>query len=281
VKALSGLGFFISAKGLHEEGIEQTQNMVKQEVTEQQVKAANRDFYEAVAERYEEIDGRRSSTLEAWLCKNLAAIRHRAPGGSLLDIGTGSGFVTRCAAGLFPFRIGIDLSSRILAANRTAFDFGVTGDTDNLPFSDNSFDVVTCFAVLHHLYAFEKLVSEVARVLKPGGVFYSDHDMDAAFSRRFRLPLVVYRRLHNAKSKYQRASNKITRELYELAEYQEDGVDSAGMIRLLERMGFLVEAKFHWYGLTRIADRLFSDKAYAHGWAPMFSTLAFAERGRR
>ena len=43
-------------------------------------------------------------------------------------------------------------------ANRNAFDLGVTADVDSLPFADNDFDVVTCFAVLYHLYAFEGLV---------------------------------------------------------------------------------------------------------------------------
>jgi len=248
--------------------------MKRGEVTEQHVKVANRDFYEAVAERYEEIDGRRSSTLGEWLCRNLAAIRQRAPGGALLDIGTGSGFVTRCAEGVFVFRIGIDLSSRILVANRTAFDFGVTGDTDRLPFADNSFDVVTCFAVLHHLYAFENLVSEVARVLKAGGVFYSDHDLDWAFSKRFHVPLMLYRRLHNARSKYRKVSSVITPELYRLAEWQEDGIDSLGFIRLLEQAGFTVETNFHWFGLSRFTDRLFGKEPWTRGWAPLVSLVA-------
>jgi hypothetical protein len=58
-------------------------------------------------------------------------------------------------------------------------------------------------------------------------------------------------------------------------------VDSARVIRLLERMGFSVETKFHWYGLTKIADRVFGDKAYARGCAPMFSTLAFSAKNCR
>ncbi|UCG12906.1 MAG: class I SAM-dependent methyltransferase, partial [Deltaproteobacteria bacterium] len=128
--------------------------MERLKVTGNHVKAANRQFYDAVADQYEEIDGRRSSTLETWLRKNLTTVRKRAPGGSLLDIGTGSGMVTRCAGGLFVLRVGIDLSSRILVANRNAFNFGVTADVDSLPFADKSFDVITCFAVLHHLYAF-------------------------------------------------------------------------------------------------------------------------------
>jgi ubiquinone/menaquinone biosynthesis C-methylase UbiE len=248
--------------------------MIPGEVTEQLVKAANRQFYDAVADHYEEIDGRRSPALETWLRKNLSAIRKRAPGGSLLDIGTGSGLVTRCAGGLFVLRIGIDLSSRILIANRTAFDFGVTGDVGSLPFADKSFDVITCFAVLHHLYAFEDLVSEVARVLKPGGVFYSDHDLDVAFSRRFRPLLQLYRRFHNAESKYRKASEEITQELYNLTEWQENGIDSLGLIRSFQRAGFWVETKFHWFGLTHALDKVLGTMPLGRGWAPLLSIVA-------
>lgn len=253
--------------------------MERGKVTDQCVKAANRQFYEAVADRYEEIDGRRSPTLEAWLRNNLLSIRRRAPGGCLLDIGTGSGLVTRCAEGLFALRIGIDLSPKILATNRKAFDLGVTADVDVLPFADNSFDVVTCFAVLHHLYAFEGLVSEVARVLRPGGIFYSDHDMDVAFSKRFRLPLLLYRRFHNAMSKYRRVSEVITKELYNLTEWQENGVNSPHVICLFGEAGFSVETKFHWFGLNPMINRLFGTRTRAPGWAPLFSLVA--TKGRR
>ena len=68
--------------------------MNRNKVTEQCVKAANRQLYDAVADRYEEIDGRRSPRLEAWLRQNLTTICQQAPGGRLLDIGTGSGLAS-------------------------------------------------------------------------------------------------------------------------------------------------------------------------------------------
>ena len=47
----------------------------------------------------------------------------------------------------------------------------VVGDAENLPFEDNTFDVVIMDAVLEHIPDVGKAISEVARVLKPGGVF--------------------------------------------------------------------------------------------------------------
>ncbi|MBI4790099.1 MAG: class I SAM-dependent methyltransferase [Chloroflexi bacterium] len=248
--------------------------MQPEKVTAQVVKTANREFYDAVADHYEELDGRRSPALETWLRGNLSELRGRAPGGSLLDIGAGSGLVTRCAEGLFAQRVGIDLSPRILAAHRACFDFGAAADVEHLPFRAASFDVVTCFAVLHHLYDFDGLIAEVKRVLKPAGIFYSDHDMDRGFSTRFQIPLSVYRKLRNARAKYQRASGAITPELYDLTEWQEQGVDAARLIGLLELAGFTVEARFHWFGLIPTLDRFVGTNLRGRGWSPLLSTVA-------
>lgn len=252
--------------------------MKRQHISAQVVKAANREFYDAVAENYEEIDGRRSPELELWLRGNLANLRVCAPGGYLLDIGTGSGLVTRCAEGLFTQRIGIDLSLRILTTHRTCFDFGTVADAESLPFRDASFDVVTCFAVLHHLYRLDGLVAEVKRVLKVGGIFYSDHDLERTFSQRFHLPLSVYRRWRNARAKYQRVSKVITSELYELTEWQEQGVDAENLIRLFETAGFSVRVKFHWFGLIPLLDRLMGTRFGGHGLSPLLSIVAIKDK---
>lgn len=47
----------------------------------------------------------------------------------------------------------------------------VVADAENLPFEDHSFDVAIMDAVLEHIPDASKAFSEVARILKPGGVF--------------------------------------------------------------------------------------------------------------
>lgn len=42
--------------------------------------------------------------------------------------------------------------------------------TGKMPYSDNMFDLITCFGTLHHIPNVSYVVSELARVLKPGGV---------------------------------------------------------------------------------------------------------------
>jgi SAM-dependent methyltransferase len=49
---------------------------------------------------------------------------------------------------------------------------------DGLPLADGEFDAVYCLSVLEHIPQFERTVSEVARVLKPGGWFVLTVDLD-------------------------------------------------------------------------------------------------------
>lgn len=254
--------------------------MKRRETTAEDVREANRRFYDAIAERYEELDGRRSPALSAWLRERMAELRRRAPGGRLLDLGAGAGLAARAAEGIFGLRVGLDLSPRILAASRGAFDLAVAADAERLPFADASFDAVAAIALLHHLYRFDRLVPELARVLAPGGVFYSDHDLDAAFYHRFRPLLALYRLLHNARAKYRRASREITPELYDLSEWHGSGVDAAGLASLFRQAGFDVEMRFHWFGLGGLTDRLFGSRPRGRGWAPLVSITA-AKRPRR
>ncbi len=97
-----------------------------------------------------------------------------------LDIGCGGGILAEefAAAG---FKVtGIDPSEASLEtaknhANYSGLDIEYqTGTGENLSFPDNSFDVVYCCDVLEHVRDLPKCMSEIARVLKPGGVFFYD-----------------------------------------------------------------------------------------------------------
>jgi SAM-dependent methyltransferase len=52
-----------------------------------------------------------------------------------------------------------------------------SGDNYKLPYRDNEFDIITAFMVLHHVENLLSMISEIQRVLKPGGYFVvADHD---------------------------------------------------------------------------------------------------------
>lgn len=48
----------------------------------------------------------------------------------------------------------------------------LVADAERLPFADNSFPFIFCYQTLHHFPNPKKVISEVHRVLAPGGVFY-------------------------------------------------------------------------------------------------------------
>ncbi|TFC63835.1 class I SAM-dependent methyltransferase [Cryobacterium sp. TMT2-4] len=52
-------------------------------------------------------------------------------------------------------------------------------DVTQLPFDDETFDFVVSFLMLHHVVDWEKAIAEVARVLRPGGIF-TGYDLTAS-----------------------------------------------------------------------------------------------------
>jgi len=70
--------------------------------------------------------------------------------------------------------IGVDIAISSLQAAQKIDIYGhtfIAADMENLPFSNNSVDLVMVFDVIEHLTHAEKGFSEVTRVLKPGGQF--------------------------------------------------------------------------------------------------------------
>ena len=65
---------------------------------------------------------------------------------------------------------GIDLDLPSLRQNR-AVEARVLAGTDRLPFTDDAFDLVTANMVVEHLDQPRVTLDQIARVLRPGGVF--------------------------------------------------------------------------------------------------------------
>ena len=99
--------------------------------------------------------------------------------GELLDIGCGTGALARLVLEQDSTRrvTGVDLSPNMAARARDALrPFGgrariVEGDSDRLPFRDESFDAAYCNDSFHHYPDPEKAAFEAWRVLRPGALF--------------------------------------------------------------------------------------------------------------
>jgi ubiquinone/menaquinone biosynthesis C-methylase UbiE len=89
-----------------------------------------------------------------------------------LDSGCGAGALAFALAPLVESVVGVDLSADLVAAGRKLAPSNcelILGDATALPFAYGSFDIAGCMRVLHHAHRPELIVSELARVTRPGG----------------------------------------------------------------------------------------------------------------
>jgi SAM-dependent methyltransferase len=98
-------------------------------------------------------------------------------GDDVLEIGPGFGATTAVLADRPGELTVLELEPRYCEHLRSELPGAVTvvqGDATAMPFDDGRFSAVVCFTMLHHLpssSAQDKLLAEVARVLRPGGLF--------------------------------------------------------------------------------------------------------------
>lgn len=97
------------------------------------------------------------------------AVREAAPR-RVLEVGCGWGeFAERLQADVVVDVVALDLSPRMVELARERGVDARTGDVQNLPFEDGSFDVAVANWMLYHVPDLERGLSELARVLRPGG----------------------------------------------------------------------------------------------------------------
>jgi ubiquinone/menaquinone biosynthesis C-methylase UbiE len=101
----------------------------------------------------------------------------RHAGKRVLEVGVGAGTDHLQWARSGAECYGVDLTEAALEVTKTRFAlYGLSSslkrlDAETLPFPDQDFDVVYSWGVIHHSEKPEFIVSEIRRVLKPGGVF--------------------------------------------------------------------------------------------------------------
>ncbi len=98
----------------------------------------------------------------------------------VLDLGCAGGFMAEALTDKGARVTGIDPAAKAIEAARAhadasgkhiSYDVGVGED---LPYADGCFDAVVCVDVLEHVADLSKVLAEVARALKPGGMFLFD-----------------------------------------------------------------------------------------------------------
>ena len=101
-------------------------------------------------------------------------------GKDVLDLGCAGGFMAEAMAARGAHVTGIDPAGEAInvarqhartSGLRISYDVGVG---EALPYEAAGFDAVVCVDVLEHVADLNKVLSEVARVLRPGGLFLFD-----------------------------------------------------------------------------------------------------------
>lgn len=123
------------------------------------IKILNKKFYKDYADNWDD---------KLFRSEILKKLNHEF---IILDLAAGAGIVEEMNfKGIAKQVHGIDLDKRVLKNNY--LDFPIVGNCENLPYKDNTFDLIFCDNLLEHLENPKIVFSEIERVLKNGGIFF-------------------------------------------------------------------------------------------------------------
>ncbi len=105
----------------------------------------------------------------------------------VLDIATGTGLIAKEFIGKVNKVVGLDISPEMAEQAKGIVDEIHFSPAEKMPFDDNTFDTVVCRQGLQFV-ELDKVISEIYRVLKPGGVVvlchltaYGEEDKELTF----------------------------------------------------------------------------------------------------
>ena len=148
----------------------------KQNVAEH--KRRNRDMFNAIARRYDLLNHLLSGGVDVYWRRRALDCALKTSPQRVLDLATGTGDFALATARLGPQRVvGIDMAVEMLrlgaakvAAKRPPMPLDLlVGDAEQLPFQDNTFDMVTGAFGVRNFGHIPSGLAEAYRVLKPGG----------------------------------------------------------------------------------------------------------------
>ena len=139
------------------------------------------DLFAAIAPRYDLINDLQSFGMHRYWKRRLIQLARVQPGERALDLCCGTGDIAFALARQGARVVGLDFNAPMLAVAQTRFKGRappaspsinpqfLRSDATNIPFPENSFDLVTVAYGLRNLASFEQGLSEMWRVAKAGG----------------------------------------------------------------------------------------------------------------
>ena len=227
------------------------------------IKHANLSVYDDVSEDHSEHTNNVHSYHQTLLfLKALATEFQRrtaaGPRRVVVDVGCGGGPGLDIGSNAYDDRVGIDISLGNLRIVARKGHTAVLGDSDKLPLAEDSVDLVTCFAALHHFPQPAAFIASAHRAVRPGGVVMTGCDPSEAFMHFGPLAQLVwdarkpiYRLLANTtgSERFYLHKDVAFQEINDLAEYQrtEGGFSPDRLKSFFDGAGF--EETRVFYGL--------------------------------
>lgn len=120
------------------------------------------------------------------LTRHLASYNPYRQTGNFLELGCNAGAVLLTAKKMGWKVCGVDISRAATEFGRIEWGLDLhTGTLGSARYPDSHFDVIYSNAVLEHVQTPLETLTEVARVLRPGGVFYCNTVNWASYTREF------------------------------------------------------------------------------------------------
>jgi demethylmenaquinone methyltransferase/2-methoxy-6-polyprenyl-1,4-benzoquinol methylase len=136
-------------------------------------------MFDNISENYDDLNRVISLGIDVKWRKKVVEIVGKKKPKQILDIATGTGDLVLMMASLNPDRIvGLDISSGMLEVGKRKIEKArlsnkiemIVGDSEEIPFNENSFDAITVSFGVRNFANLDKGIKEIARVLKPTGV---------------------------------------------------------------------------------------------------------------
>lgn len=158
-------------------------NYIPEKYWSERAKRSQGEIFKAVCvDNIPEIENRSADALQTKLMKWSIATASLNPGSRVLEFGCGAGRWYAFFAKRRDEWYGVDISADMLDLASSRCDASRLSKTDgiNILHPDSSFDLVYSVTVLHHneYEDQEKILVEMMRVLKPGGILILYEDLD-------------------------------------------------------------------------------------------------------
>ncbi len=138
------------------------------------------EMFDTISGNYDGLNRVISFGIDVKWRKKVVKLVHKIRPQKILDVATGTGDLAINLAKTGAKEIvGLDISSGMLEVGKTKIKSKnldttinmIIGDSEDLPFEENYFDAITVAFGVRNFEHLEKGLSEIFRVLKPGGLF--------------------------------------------------------------------------------------------------------------